>query len=572
MAGADSPIFDLCLNGTSFPDVASFDNGHGYNEDWLWKKCLLMYAPDTLFINSPSLHVSTPVEQWADWQAGDTVAHVPSSFHWVKDSRTIHKLHSCAGETKHDVIQSRGIRSVLVQDNFPKIGCDCFILGFASSRKVTFCDLGRLYLSGFSACESFCTFFPVASFNGGRDACVRIENTMTGPIAVDKSAAADNFACPPLPIVNGVPTGAYFTCNYPLDWACFGATAQNLAVRLSTPDFPLLYDRACFDLDVHPRVFFCGGHGVQGHAMYNESDVRIIINAESEGMVASAPGGLYDLGVTGITRVPFLELSNLGEAAGIQVYLPFVTFGVLQNEGLSEMDLMLSPPAIEGTGDRPYFAAYASTHCGVPIRNKIYELLEKYRPVHILNKNCHAGLQAPPEGVLSDRRDEQAWMTTVVKRFSLYKFALVFENRIVPGYLTEKLANAKKAGSVPVYWGAVAAREIFNPAAFVDCSPLGNESQEIALSRCVNEVQLLDRNDTAWKAMVTQPFMLSGLPIDYKPLGAVVRGILECKRLGGCGELEKKLRLEPVCNSILASPLLRQAYFVPQKFGGCSSS
>jgi hypothetical protein len=151
---------------------------------------------------------------------------------------------------------------------------------------------------------------------------------------------------------------------------------------------------------------------------------------------------------------------------------------------------------------------------------------------------------------------------------------LVFldQNQKNQTFVTEKLAIAKKAGAVPVYWGSAFARELFNPPAFVDCSPQGNETQEAALARCVAEVVQLDGDDAAWSAMVQALFMRSSLVIDYAPLGAVVRGILKCKRLGGCRELAESVRQGPVCQPVQASPLLRQAYFVPQKFGGCSSA
>ena len=35
-----------------------------------------------------------------------------------------------------------------------------------------------------------------------------------------------------------------------------------------------------------------------------------------------------------------------------------------------------------------------------------------------------------------------------------YKFYLAFENSQSPGYVTEKLWQALKMGSVPIYWGA----------------------------------------------------------------------------------------------------------------------
>eukprot|EP00931_Biecheleriopsis_adriatica_P007581 TRINITY_DN108851_c0_g1_i1.p2 TRINITY_DN108851_c0_g1~~TRINITY_DN108851_c0_g1_i1.p2 ORF type:complete len:247 (-),score=46.81 TRINITY_DN108851_c0_g1_i1:15-755(-) len=48
-----------------------------------------------------------------------------------------------------------------------------------------------------------------------------------------------------------------------------------------------------------------------------------------------------------------------------------------------------------------------------------------------------------------------------------YRFTLVFENKLVPGYVTEKIVNAFLAGSIPIYWGSRAALEIFNPDALV---------------------------------------------------------------------------------------------------------
>ena len=247
------------------------------------------------------------------------------------------------------------------------------------------------------------------------------------------------------------------------------------------------------------------------------------------------------------------------------MYMPFLAFGVLQNEGLSETDLLRIESTI-GPGER-LFAAYASSHCGVPIRNKIYALLEKYKNVHGLNKNCHNGLQ-PPGGLLSDRYNETSWMISIVERFKEYKFVLVFENQIVPGYLTEKLANAKKAGAVPVYWGSSAATDMFNSDAFVNCSPFVNETEEDALSRCVSQVVQIDKDNALWFRMVNQPFVREGQAIDYKPVGAIVRGILECKRLGDCGNLTYKEM--PVCQHIIKSTLLRQAFFVPPHFGGCA--
>jgi hypothetical protein len=44
------------------------------------------------------------------------------------------------------------------------------------------------------------------------------------------------------------------------------------------------------------------------------------------------------------------------------------------------------------------------------------------------------------------------------------------ENTVAPGYITEKIGNAFKAGSVPIYWGTSEINDFFNPASFVNVS------------------------------------------------------------------------------------------------------
>jgi len=142
--------------------------------------------------------------------------------------------------------------------------------------------------------------------------------------------------CPPLPAIEGIPRGAYFVCS-PQDWACRGATAKNVASRLSSAQFEFLYHPACFYKDVHPRVFFCGDTSseVQGHPRYDASDVRIILNAESEGFAASSSYGYYDIGITTIEKVPKGELMAQGVACKCTCpLLPLVCFKMTDSVNL----------------------------------------------------------------------------------------------------------------------------------------------------------------------------------------------------------------------------------------------
>jgi hypothetical protein len=53
--------------------------------------------------------------------------------------------------------------------------------------------------------------------------------------------------------------------------------------------------------------------------------------------------------------------------------------------------------------------------------------------------------------------------------FRPFGFVVAMENKVVPGYMTEKIGNAFCAGAVPIYWGdSATVSEFFNPAAYLD--------------------------------------------------------------------------------------------------------
>eukprot|EP00913_Durusdinium_trenchii_P000200 g182.t1 len=60
-----------------------------------------------------------------------------------------------------------------------------------------------------------------------------------------------------------------------------------------------------------------------------------------------------------------------------------------------------------------------------------------------------------------------SFLDEAVELLRPYRFALVFENKLVPGYVTEKIVNAFLAGCIPIYWGSRAVLEIFNPESFI---------------------------------------------------------------------------------------------------------
>jgi hypothetical protein len=61
-----------------------------------------------------------------------------------------------------------------------------------------------------------------------------------------------------------------------------------------------------------------------------------------------------------------------------------------------------------------------------------------------------------------------------------YKFCLCPENSYYPGYVTEKLLHAYAAGVVPIYFGGLTERGLFNRRAFVDYSESFNVTALLA--------------------------------------------------------------------------------------------
>lgn len=103
-------------------------------------------------------------------------------------------------------------------------------------------------------------------------------------------------------------------------------------------------------------------------------------------------------------------------------------------------------------------------------RNQAYDAFAKLGPVDSPGKVRN---NMPPIG--GDARDPSSTSTdparnwhAIKQRFmGRYRFNIAFENKALPGYLTEKLIDPLVARVVPIYWGAQLAPEIINPDCFI---------------------------------------------------------------------------------------------------------
>jgi len=82
-----------------------------------------------------------------------------------------------------------------------------------------------------------------------------------------------------------------------------------------------------------------------------------------------------------------------------------------------------------------------------------------------------------------------------------YRFCMAFENAYYPGYTTEKILEAKKAGCIPIYWGNPEIARDFDADSFV------NATSFPSFSSCIESIEALDRDEGAFRRMQERPLL-----------------------------------------------------------------
>jgi hypothetical protein len=131
-------------------------------------------------------------------------------------------------------------------------------------------------------------------------------------------------------------------------------------------------------------------------------------------------------------------------------------------------------------------------------RARFFELLSRYKRVDAAGKALNnLGYEVP--------RDPQAKLDFMAP----YRFYMAFENESVPGYTTEKIAEAMRARCVPIYWGNPRVVEEFNPASFINANDFSS------LEGLAKRVEEVDRSETLYQEYLRQPFFRDNRPNEY---------------------------------------------------------
>jgi hypothetical protein len=82
-----------------------------------------------------------------------------------------------------------------------------------------------------------------------------------------------------------------------------------------------------------------------------------------------------------------------------------------------------------------------------------------------------------------------------------YKFAIAFENKQYPGYVTEKICDAYKSGCIPIYWGTPDIIKDFNPSTFINANDFSD------FDALIDHIRRVDCDDALYASYFKEPVL-----------------------------------------------------------------
>lgn len=184
-----------------------------------------------------------------------------------------------------------------------------------------------------------------------------------------------------------------------------------------------------------PNVDIIITHIKQRIEYYSDKAINIVISGES-----NTTKHKYDISIATIKN--FNSHHN--------IYLPFLYMSLKEH--------MCSIDNRSYMKDKTKFCAYmySADH-----RHRIhyFNLFNKYQRVDALGKSCNNIDVNVNRGKYDN---DMTYLDQAVQIYGDYKFVLALENKMVDGYVTEKVINPLIANCIPIYWGSDSVFEFIN--------------------------------------------------------------------------------------------------------------
>lgn len=170
-------------------------------------------------------------------------------------------------------------------------------------------------------------------------------------------------------------------------------------------------------------------------------------------------------------------------------YMRFPLYYFFEDDTIKMQNKHNLPEGFDLRQEKPYFCSYVVSNAnGSPMRDKMFELLSKYKTVDSGGKHLN-NIGKPVIDKLGFD--------------SKHKFSICFENTSHSGYTTEKLVQAFAARTIPIYWGDPDVGMYFNEKSFI------NVSKYDSLDDVVEIIKRIDGDDEAYVDMLKQPALLN---------------------------------------------------------------
>lgn len=204
----------------------------------------------------------------------------------------------------------------------------------------------------------------------------------------------------------------------------------------------------------------------------------LVINVENENRIPiDMPANLFGIGMS-----PDTDRS---------IYVPFFAISLIGFFGEREWAQVFTH-ALKPQSTREHFCIYFVSHC-VDFREVAVDEISTS-----INRVDQWGRCGGKNGTLLNtifgtpqyQSHSAAWQDNILL-YRQYRFCLVMENSISPGYITEKILNAFLGGCIPIYYGPDDVFDVFNRNAFVFYNV---SNPKPALDR----IRYLEENETAY--------------------------------------------------------------------------
>lgn len=137
------------------------------------------------------------------------------------------------------------------------------------------------------------------------------------------------------------------------------------------------------------------------------------------------------------------------------------------------------------------FCNYIYSHAGTRERTEIYDIVNRYKHVDAAGKwlNNMGGF-TPGHNTAWDEKIEFQ---------KKYKFSIAVENFSYPYYCTEKITDAFRAKTIPIYYGDPKIGEYINEKSFINMHSYKN------FEDALEDIKKIDEDDDRYMEMINQP-------------------------------------------------------------------